>query len=69
MSHLIDASHIAVLVSHDLDLIRQMCTRVLWLDRGQIVEDGGPGDVCRAYLQHAARQVMPAIAGLPDQPI
>jgi len=52
MTRLIDASHIVVLASHDLDLIRQLTTRAIWLDRGRIAADGPPGKVCDAYLHH-----------------
>jgi ABC-type polysaccharide/polyol phosphate transport system ATPase subunit len=54
MAQLIGASHISVLVSHDLRLIQQMCTRALWLDRGRIVKDGRPEEVCQAYLLSSA---------------
>jgi ABC-type polysaccharide/polyol phosphate transport system ATPase subunit len=60
MTQLVDASHVAVLVSHDLDLIRQMCTRAVWLDRGRVACDGDPEDVCRAYQLHAAGAAAPA---------
>jgi len=40
-----------VLVSHDLTLIRSLCQRVLWLDRGQVIADGPPGEVCAKYLR------------------
>jgi len=43
MERLFDSSHVVVLVSHRLELIREMCTRVVWIDKGRIVEDG-PGD-------------------------
>ena len=39
-----------VLVSHDLDAIRDACTRCLWLDRGRVVADGAPGEVIARYL-------------------
>jgi len=49
MRQLLDTAHIAVLVSHNLTLIEEFCTRVLWLRAGTIVEDGDPHTVCRAY--------------------
>lgn len=53
MRALIGASHIVVMVSHDLELIEQMCNRVIWLDHGRVVQDGDAREVCRAYLAHA----------------
>jgi len=40
-----------VLVTHELDWVRQIATRVIWLDRGQIRADGKPEEVVSAYLQ------------------
>ena len=40
-----------ILVSHDLDMIKKYCTRVLWLDNGQIVKKGDAGEVIEEYLK------------------
>jgi ABC-type polysaccharide/polyol phosphate transport system ATPase subunit len=53
MRHLLDASHIAVLVSHDLALVQTFCTRVLWLRAGAIEMDADPATVCSAYQAFA----------------
>jgi teichoic acid transport system ATP-binding protein len=37
------------LVSHGLGIVRETCTRVIWLEEGQIVMDGAPEDVVDAY--------------------
>jgi lipopolysaccharide transport system ATP-binding protein len=39
-----------VVVSHVLDLLRQLCTRVIWLQDGQVVADGTPDEVIDQYL-------------------
>jgi ABC-type polysaccharide/polyol phosphate transport system ATPase subunit len=36
-------------VSHNPVVVRQICTRVLWLDRGELVLDGSPEEVLDAY--------------------
>jgi lipopolysaccharide transport system ATP-binding protein len=36
-------------VSHDMAAIRRICTRVIWIDRGRIVQDGPTEDVVHAY--------------------
>lgn len=41
------------LVSHSLDTIVTMCTRVVWMDKGDLVMDGEPHDVVTAYKQFA----------------
>jgi ABC-type polysaccharide/polyol phosphate transport system ATPase subunit len=39
-----------MLVSHDMELIKRMCTRVIWLERGKIICDGDPSEVTSKYL-------------------
>jgi ABC-type polysaccharide/polyol phosphate transport system ATPase subunit len=39
-----------VLVSHDLENIRDLCTRVVWMKEGRIHADGDVGTVLDAYL-------------------
>ncbi|HEY7625932.1 MAG TPA: ABC transporter ATP-binding protein, partial [Ilumatobacteraceae bacterium] len=42
-------------VSHNLDAIRQLCARTIWLDGGRVRADGPTTDVVAAYLeQHVA---------------
>jgi ABC-type polysaccharide/polyol phosphate transport system ATPase subunit len=49
MEHLFDSSHIVVMVSHRLELVQAMCTRVVWIDKGQILEDGPTDEVIDHY--------------------
>lgn len=42
---------IVILVSHAMATIATMCTRCLWLDKGQVVMDGAPNTVIQAYLK------------------
>ena len=37
------------LVSHSLDTILEMCTRVVWMDKGDLLMDGDPKTVVKAY--------------------
>jgi lipopolysaccharide transport system ATP-binding protein len=36
-------------VSHDMNAIRRICTRVVWIDRGKIIRAGPTEEVVRAY--------------------
>jgi lipopolysaccharide transport system ATP-binding protein len=36
-------------VSHDMAAIRRICTRVMWIDRGRVVQIGSTEDVVHAY--------------------
>jgi len=50
MHEFIDRSSIMVFVSHQPDLLRKLCNRVVWLDHGSIVADGPAGEVLDKYL-------------------
>jgi ABC-type polysaccharide/polyol phosphate transport system ATPase subunit len=50
MNELMKTARIMVMVAHDLDTIRTMCTRVVWLAKGQIVMEGPPDQVVDAYI-------------------
>jgi len=41
-----------LLASHDLQEIREICSRVVWLDEGTIRLEGDPERVVQAYLDH-----------------
>ncbi|MFK0003901.1 ABC transporter ATP-binding protein [Paenarthrobacter sp. NPDC090522] len=42
------------IVSHSLDTIRDMCSRVIWLDKGELIMDGGPEETTRLYQEFSA---------------
>ncbi|MEG0869413.1 MAG: ABC transporter ATP-binding protein [Hafnia sp.] len=50
MSKLVNQSDIMILVSHDIDLLRRMCTRVIWMDHGKVKDDGLPDAIIDSYL-------------------
>jgi lipopolysaccharide transport system ATP-binding protein len=41
-----------ILVSHGLSLVRNTCQRVMWLDRGRVIEIGPVQEVCDRYEKH-----------------
>lgn len=51
LEDLISRTSIVVMASHAMPTVRQLCTRVVWIDRGKIVLDGKPNDVVDAYQQ------------------
>lgn len=51
-------------VTHQLDLVRNLCDRALWLDRGHITALGDPVRVVDEYLQSVSGQ-KPAIEAEP----
>ena len=44
-------------VSHDIPSVKNLCSRVIWLDNGQVVKDGNPNAVCDLYYQHTLQRV------------
>ena len=42
-----------IFVSHDLETVREMCTRAIWMDNGSIRMDAPVDDVVDAYLAQA----------------
>jgi teichoic acid transport system ATP-binding protein len=53
------------LVSHGLGIIRESCTRAIWLEGGQIIKDGDANEVVDAYEDkhdRGARTAKPATA-------
>jgi ABC-2 type transport system ATP-binding protein/lipopolysaccharide transport system ATP-binding protein len=51
-----DAGTTVLLVSHSLDLIRGLCRRALWLERGAIVAAGEVADVAEEYHRSTLQQ-------------
>lgn len=43
------SSPISILVTHQHDLIREMCNRCVYLENGRIIDDGKPSDVLTKY--------------------
>lgn len=41
-----------LLVTHDTGAVINHCSRAMWLDNGELVEDGNPAEVCKKYLVH-----------------
>lgn len=38
-------------VSHDTGSVLSLCSRALWIDKGQTIQDGSPKEVCEQYLE------------------
>ena len=56
MHNLMEKSKILVLVTHGMQTAIDLCDRCIWLDRGEIVMDGPPVEVTKAYLQKMSEQ-------------
>lgn len=51
MQDLIDQARIIMLVSHNMDSIRQICNRAIYLQEGRVIADGSADEVVQYYLE------------------
>jgi len=56
-----------VIVSHDMNLIKELCNRVAWLDAGKIVKIGMPSKVVFDYLTYSAIKKQNKLIGINDK--
>jgi lipopolysaccharide transport system ATP-binding protein len=54
--NLLDRSNVVVIVSHDVAILRELCTRGLWMRKGQLAADGPIDEVIDRYLEDVAAQ-------------
>lgn len=69
MEQMMSAARVMVLAAHDFGTIRDLCTRVLWLQHGSVVMDGPPDEVVAAYTDSVTPQAAPHVgAATADAP-
>ena len=49
MTELMSHGTTVLLVSHNIDQIRRLCDRVIWLDHGRVVDEGDTNRICDLY--------------------
>lgn len=52
MNEVVSASEILILASHERELLLANCTRLIWLEHGQVHMDGKAEDVAKIYFGH-----------------
>lgn len=55
MKEIIAGGATTILVSHSLEQVREMCNKVLWLDKGKQVAFGGTREICDEYWEFLTR--------------
>lgn len=55
MKEIIAGGATTILVSHSLEQVREMCNKVLWLDKGKQVAFGGTKEICDEYWEFLTR--------------
>ena len=51
MMEMIKGGTTVLFVSHNLDQIKELCNRVIWLEHGQIVKIGKTKEICEEYFK------------------
>ncbi|HZQ06504.1 MAG TPA: ABC transporter ATP-binding protein [Anaerolineae bacterium] len=54
LSELVRQGRTVMLVGHDMEMIRELCPRTLWLERGQVMADGVTDSVISQYQARVA---------------
>ena len=52
MMEMIKGGTTVLYVSHSLESIKDLCTKVIWLDHGKIVKMGDPNEICDEYYKN-----------------
>lgn len=51
MTDMINNANIMIMVSHDHELLKSLCNRVIWMDHGKVIADGDPDVIVAQYLE------------------
>jgi ABC-type polysaccharide/polyol phosphate transport system ATPase subunit len=57
MKDLMASARLMVMVSHDLESVRTLCNKAVWMAKGEIVASGSADDVVAAYRKSVAKAV------------
>ena len=57
MLEIINGGATAILVSHSLGQVRELCTKVLWLERGEQIAVGDKEMICDLYQQYLDKTI------------
>lgn len=49
IKELMDGDTTVLIVSHNINQIKELCTRCIWLEKGKIIADGPSEEVCAKY--------------------
>ena len=51
MMEMITGGTTVLYVSHSIDSIKSLCTKVVWLEHGKIIKMGDPKEICDEYIK------------------
>ncbi len=59
MLEMIKGGTTVLYVSHSIESIMELCTKVIWLEHGQIMKIGDPDTICREYYKKQMGKELP----------
>ena len=57
MREMMDKAQLIVMVSHDLEAVKRLCHRIVWMDHGRVRQVGRPAEVVEAYTEWVSQEV------------
>ena len=51
MMEMIKGGKTVLFVSHSMEQIKELCTKVIWLDHGKIVKKGNTEEICNEFIK------------------
>lgn len=51
MHEIISSGATVLFVSHNIEQVKEICTRAIWIDNGKIIMDGDVNEVCDSYMR------------------
>ena len=69
MQEMMASARLMVIVAHDLTTIRDLCTKVLWMEHGQVRMEGPPDEVVAAYTESVQGPPPAAAEEAPPAPV
>lgn len=57
MRDILQSGATTILVSHSIDQVRELCNKVLWLDKGEQIAFGDTETICDIYQQFLDKQI------------
>lgn len=55
-------------VSHSLESIQELCTKVVWLEHGQVKKIGDPKEICMDYYRYQLGEPLPETTPVKETP-
>ena len=55
ISGLVDRSQVVIVVSHEMNALREICNRGIWMRKGEVIADGPIDEVIDGYMESTAK--------------